>query len=62
MRAWLQDPTTGDTALHEAARFCRVELMEMLLGYGADPYVKNQEVPFEKKKKKKKKKEGRGGE
>eukprot|EP00053_Salpingoeca_punica_P017500 m.168721 g.168721 ORF g.168721 m.168721 type:complete len:676 (-) comp17223_c0_seq1:386-2413(-) len=35
------DPTTGDTAIHEACRYFRVDTAELLLSYGADPYVQN---------------------
>jgi ankyrin repeat protein len=30
-----------DTALHNAVRFCRVDVTEALLSYGADPYHPN---------------------
>jgi ankyrin repeat protein len=35
------DPLTGDTALHEACRFVRVEVAEHLLAFGADAHVAN---------------------
>jgi ankyrin repeat protein len=35
------DPVTGDTALHEACRFVRLEVAEHLLAFGADAYVAN---------------------
>ena len=35
------DPETGDTPLHIAARFFRVEIAELLLRFGADPYCAN---------------------
>ena len=36
-----KDPATGDTALHEACRFYRVEVAECLLGFGADAHAEN---------------------
>lgn len=36
-----QDPDSGDAALHIAVRFYRTKLVNLLLEYGADPYLPN---------------------
>lgn len=38
-----KDEDTGETALHEAVRFYRVKIVELLMGYGADPYSRSHE-------------------
>lgn len=38
---YLQDPDTKDTALHLAVRYTRLDTVETLLAFGADPYQAN---------------------
>lgn len=37
----LEHSKDKDTALHFAVRFCRIDVVEALLAYGADPYLPN---------------------